>query len=64
MTDMLHDLAVGYRKTQVKNTKKGAIVRFEGEWGVLTHGAVLDRWIGGRLKLRSDNVVEVLEKKA
>ncbi len=46
----------------VKEAKRGDIVCFGGEWGVL-EGRVLDRWRGGRIELAREEVVSVLPRR-
>lgn len=50
-----------YRKVRVETCEKGIIVCFQGDWGVL-EGNHLDRWIGGPIRLRNDDMVEILER--
>ena len=44
----------------VQDVKRNSIVRYKGDWGVLISDYYLDRWIGGPLKLRPTDVVEVM----
>lgn len=51
-----------YQKVRVENCERGTIVCFQGDWGVL-EGNHLDRWYGGAIHLRNDDVVEILKPK-
>ena len=47
-------------KQLVADVKRNSIVRYKGDWGVLIADYFLDRWIGGPLKLKPTDVVEVM----
>lgn len=62
MSDLLQDLWLRLRsveKRRAADVKSGTIVRWQGEWGV-KEGKLLERWIGGPLRLPRDAIVEVL----
>lgn len=59
------------KKSVVADLPANSIVRFNGEWGVLTRDQInmprgrrrrLDRWHGPPLELKSSDVVEVLTR--
>jgi hypothetical protein len=43
----------------VRQVEKGSIIRLAGDWGVL-EGRVLDRWVGGPIRIKGTELVEVL----
>ncbi len=44
------------------DVKRGTVVRWNGEWGVM-EGRVLDRWEGGRIRLAREDEIEVLPRR-
>lgn len=47
-------------KRYVKDVEKGTIINWQGWWGVMGGKGYFERWDGEPIRLRNDDVVEIL----